>query len=207
MKHLKNLGLAAMAVAALNAMAGVSSAPAAEFHSAGGTTLTGEPTTNHIFEVTGQIVACNSTTFMGTAASSGTSTTQNLHPECHGGGTGFGLPAGILTAGCEYEFNANTNTMNLHGCTNGIDIDSSNIFGHCHVNIPNQNGINGQTFSNMGSTAGGTATLTWTTAATNIDENVNVSNGVCPLETGFHANSNYNGITGIMGATGGTHIN
>ncbi|HEU4598697.1 MAG TPA: hypothetical protein VFS26_03035, partial [Solirubrobacterales bacterium] len=103
------------------------------------------------------------------------------------------------------EFDANLNTMNLKNCTNGrITLQSNSILGNCEVDIPNQNGINGQTFTNMGNTGSNTATLTWGTAATNIVVNVTESNGACPLEVGHHNNGTLNGLTGIMGATGGT---
>ena len=208
MKRLKTPGLAALAVVALAALIDVSSAAALEFHGPAGGALTGEGTTSHIFEITGQKFTCNAH-FNGTAAASGTSETQSLHPEYPNDCTGFGLPATINTDGCLFNFNANLNTVNLTSCTNGaITIDSSNAFSHCHVDIPNQNGINGQSFSNMGSTADN-ATLTWTTAATNLTATVTIDDGLCPLLKGHHNDAKYNGVTGIMGPASSpqTHIN
>ena len=205
MKHLKTPGLTALAVVALTALVGVSSAAAAEFHANGGTALNGVQTTNLVYQVTGQNVTCTTATFIGNAAASGTSNTQSMHPD-FAGCTAFGLPGNISTAGCQFNFTALSSTVNLTGCTNGIEIVGTSIFGHCHANIPNQNGIDGVSFGNMGSTAGGNATMTITFASTNIDVNVNESNGTCPLAEGLHANSNFNGVIGVMGATGGTHI-
>ena len=205
MKHLKTLGLATLAVVALVAMVGDSSAIAAQFHATAETNLTGNQTTALVYEVTGQKVACNVATFIGTAAASGTSTTQSMHPD-FAGCTAFELSGNINTAGCQFNLTALSSTMNLSGCTNGIEIDSSSPFSHCHANIKNQNVINGVSFANMGSTAEGNATMTITFASTNIDATVNVDNGFCPLTIGSHTASNLNGVIGVMGATGGTHI-
>ncbi|HEU4599237.1 MAG TPA: hypothetical protein VFS26_05785 [Solirubrobacterales bacterium] len=206
MKHLKTLGLAALAVVALTALVGVSSASATEFHATGGTALNGvvvegEP---HEFTIEESSVTCNVISFNGTAAAGGTSTTQNMRPT-YNTCKAFGIVNAVInTNNCEYEFSANANTANLHGCTSPINIVANSFLGNCKVTVGNQNGINGQTFTNMGNTGSNTATLTEKSAATNIVANVTESNGVCPLNTGVKNNAAYNGGTGIMGATGGT---
>jgi hypothetical protein len=205
MKHLKTLGLAAMAVMALAAFVGVSSASATEFHATGGTTLTGVVgENNHVFTIEGSTVTCNTIAFNGTAAASGTSVTQTMHPS-YSNCTAFGfINAVINTSNCLYEFNANTNTVNLTSCTSPINIVAESGFGTCKATVGNQNGINGQTFINMGTTGSNTATLTENSSANNIITNVNTSNGICPINTGTKNTAEYDGNTGIMGATGGT---
>jgi hypothetical protein len=214
MKHLKTLGLAAMAVLALTAMVGVSSASAAEFHGTGGTALTGVVgENNHVFTIEGSTVTCNTIAFNGTAAASGTSVTQTMHPS-YSNCTAFGfINAVINTSNCLYEFNANTNTVNLTSCTSPINIVAESGFGTCKATVGNQNGINGQTFINMGVTNPinnkneQLSTLTENSSANNIITNVNTSNGICPINTGTKNTAEYDGNTGIMGATGGTHVN
>jgi hypothetical protein len=205
MKHLKTLGLAAMAVMALAAFVGVSSASATEFHATGGTTLTGVVgENNHVFTIEGSTVTCNTIAFNGTAAASGTSVTQTMHPS-YSNCTAFGfINAVINTSNCLYEFNANTHLVNLTSCTSPINIVAESGFGTCKATVGNQNGINGQTFINMGTTGSNTATLTENSSANNIITNVNTSNGICPINTGTKNTAEYDGNTGIMGATGGT---
>jgi hypothetical protein len=218
MKHLKTLGLAAMAVMALAAFVGVSSASATEFHATGGTTLTGVVgENNHVFTIEGSTVTCNTIAFNGTAAASGTSVTQTMHPS-YSNCTAFGIIGAVInTQECDYSFNANTNTAALESCstangTGSITIVATSGFGNCRAEVGDHstNGvainqaINGQTFINMGTTGSNTATLTENSAANNIVANVTESNGICPINTGVKNNAEYDGNTGIMGATGGT---
>jgi hypothetical protein len=221
MKHLKTLGLAAMAVLALTAMVGVSSASAlTEFHATGGTALTGsvKPETNHVFRIEGSSVTCNNIAFSGTAAASGTSETQSMHPS-YNNCTAFGIINAVITThNCNYGFNANTNTVALENCNNTapntgpVNIVALSGLGNCRAEVSDRsaNGvainqaINGQTFENMGTTGSNTATLTETSAARNIVTTVTESNGVCPINNGVKNSAEYDGITGIMGATGGT---
>jgi hypothetical protein len=235
MKHLKTLGLAAMAVLALTAMVGVSSASATEFHATGGTTLSGVVgENNHVFTIEGSTVTCNNIAFSGTAAASGTSVTQNMHPT-YSNCTAFGIIGAIInTHNCEYSFNANTNTAALTNCYNRntpidpknepedphnkndngvITIVATSGFGNCRAEVKDHatdNGpktnqaINNQTFINMGTTGSNTATLTENSAANNIVTTVTESNGICPINVGTKNNAEYDGNTGIMGASGGT---
>jgi hypothetical protein len=127
------------------------------------------------------------------------------------------VPGAINTHNCTYSFNANTNTAVLTNCnnTNGtgpINIVATSAFGNCRAEISDRsaNGavinqaINNQTFTNMGTTGSNTATLTENSAANNIVTTVTESNGVCPLNVGVKSVAEYDGNTGIMGATGGT---
>ena len=206
MNQLKTLGLAALAIMALTAMNGGTSAAAAEFHSTGGTNLTGAQVNAHVFSIEEAELICNVVRLNGIAAASGTSSTQIVHPEYENKNcTVFEQPAVINTTKCEFEFNANTNTVNLRGCTNGvIEIDVEGAWGHCHINIANQNGINGQKFSNMNTIP--FRTLTEESSSTNIVANVTVSNLLCPFKAGVHNTASYTGLTGIMGATGETFL-
>ena len=160
---------------------GPASAAAAEFHtSVGGTSLTG--TQEEAFKLTlqGNSITCSTVKMSGTSAFSGTSVTQQLHPE-FSGCTAFGLAATVSTPGCQIEANANTNTWNLNSCSSGFTtINWESIFGRCHVDIPNQNGINGFVAINTNLRQ----FLKWAFNANNIHVNITVSNGVCPLSTG-----------------------
>jgi hypothetical protein len=218
MKHLKTLGLVAMATLAITAMVGVSSASATEFHSTGGTALTGVVgENNHVFTVEGSTVTCNEIAFHGAAAASGTSETQTMHPTYSNCIAFFFVNGVVNTHNCTYSFNANTNTAALTGCnnTNGsgpINIVATSSIGNCRAEVSDRsaNGatinqaINNQTFINMGTTGSNTATLTWNSAANNIVTTVTESNGFCPLIVGVKNTAEYDGNTGIMGATGGT---
>ena len=110
MKHLKKLAVAAMTVAALTALVGVSSASAdMQFHaSAGaGVTLTGNQTVSHKFTVKGSSVTCTTAKFKGKSAAA-TASTQEMEPE-YTGCTAFGIAgATITTTGCVYTFHAET---------------------------------------------------------------------------------------------------
>ena len=205
MKHLKTLRLASLAVMALAATVGIPSASAAEFHSAANVALEGVQANIHTFSVQGQDVTCNNVKFNGTASSNGTSNELNMLPE-YNSCTAFGLPANINTAGCRFRFNANLNTIDLTSCTSGrMEIDSSNIFSHCHVNVPIQTGINNQNFANMNAT-GSNATLTEASNANNVRADINTSNGFCPLVVGTQNSVPYTGLTGIMGPVNAPEI-
>jgi hypothetical protein len=190
-----------MAVLALTATVGVSSASAKEFHSAAGTALSSAIINPHVFNVTGAETVCNNVSFNGTAAASGTSVTIKAKPS-YSNCKAFGfLSATVNTAGCEYEFNANTNTTNLENCTNGgINV----VITGCSSFVPNQTGINGVTFENSGSAPN--RTLKNKVTINNIKVNVTSANLFgCPLtEGGKHNTGKYNGETGMMGATGET---
>jgi hypothetical protein len=124
MKHLKTLSLVALAVAAMTAIGGASSAAATEFHSTGGTALNGMNQNPYSISIEGSSIICNTAELTGTAPASGTSITQTYHfaySHCEA----FGLPATVSTNSCRYEFNANTNTINLQSCTTPISMGST----------------------------------------------------------------------------------
>jgi len=201
MKHLKTLGLAALAIAAITAFTGASSASAAEFHaSAVGTAIHGAQAESHKFTVTGSSVTCTTATFTGKTEAL-TSTTQKSHPE-YSGCTAFGfVGATVNTAGCQYVFHANTGTVDLEECTAGkITITASSVFGKCVIDIPNQTGINGQTFTTQGSAP--SRDILVTTKSTNVRDNVVTSTGICPLAVGEHNNATYTGTTTVKAASG-----
>jgi hypothetical protein len=219
MKHLKTLGLAAMAVLALTAMVGVSSASAAEFHSTNAGNIESAIRNTHKFEVTGSEVTCNTIKFNGAAVAN--SVNQEVHPE-YNNCKAFGfIGAEVNTVGCKYIFNANTNTTNITGCTThappiiveekekenpetGINI---HIAG-CSLFVPNQSAanplnegvINGITYENTGTEAVKNRTLDVKSNSNNIKANVTEANLFgCPLtENGKHNTAKYNSATGIM---------
>ncbi|TMK58190.1 MAG: hypothetical protein E6G51_03555 [Actinobacteria bacterium] len=203
MKHLKTLGLVAVAIAALTAFVGVSSAAAAEFHSSigAGVSLTGEQATSHKFTVTGSSITCTTAKFTGTTTAK-TSTTQKMHPE-YSGCTAFGfIGATITTTGCQYVFNSNSENVTLEGCTAGsgaIVVNASNAFGKCIMEVPNQTGINGQKFATGEYVVEEKKykDITVTTNSTNIKDKVTASTGICPVSVGEHTNGAYTGTTTV----------
>jgi hypothetical protein len=202
MKHLKTLGLLAVAIAALTAFVGVSSAAAAEFHSSGGAgvKVTGTQATSHKFTVTGSSITCTTATFTGTTAAA-TSTTQTVHPE-YSGCTAFGfVGATVNTEGCLYHFDSNSANVKLSGCTSGgITVTASSAFGKCVMDVPNQEGINGQSFATAGTAPN--RHITVTTNSSNIKVKVTTSTGICPLTVGEHSNGIYTGTTTVKPASG-----
>ncbi|TMK58191.1 MAG: hypothetical protein E6G51_03560 [Actinobacteria bacterium] len=202
MKHLKTLGLLAVAIAALTAFVGVSSAAAAEFHaSAGaGVKVTGEQATSHKFTVTGSSITCTTAKFTGTTTAA-TAKTQEMHPE-YSGCTAFGfVGATVDTTGCQYVFDANSANVTLQSCTSGgITVTASSAFGKCVMDVSNQTGINGQSFATGGTSPN--RDITVTTNSTNIKVKVTTSTGICPLTVGEHTNGAYTGTTTVKAASG-----
>jgi hypothetical protein len=70
---------------------------------------------------------------------------------------------------------------------------------HCEVQIPNQPGINGQTYNTLGTTP--SRTLEVVTNSTNIAATVTISTGSCPLSTG-PATVTWTGKTHVTPAAG-----
>ena len=209
MKHLKKLAVATVLVAAVLGPAATASATLVEFHAAAGTALNGGQVIENKFSITGSNVTCKSMTISGTAAAGGSSLTQKWHPtysEC----TAFGLPATVTTAGCNFEGNAETTQMKITECTGGeteakaMVITASNIFGKCVVEIPNQIGIAGVEYENMGGWPN--RTLTIKLNSTNLRDYVRTSTGACPLTVGTHTNASWTGSLAEMGASGETYV-
>jgi hypothetical protein len=205
MNHLRTLGVVALALAAFTAFVGVSSASAKEFHaSVASASLTGSQATSHKFTVTGSSITCTTATFTGTASNVKTSETQEMHPE-YSGCTAFGfVGATINTAGCQYLFNANKTTVDLKSCTGGatgaIVVTASSAFGKCVMEVPNQTGINGQSFTTQGTSPN--RDILVTSNSNNIKDSVTLSTGICPLTVGSHTNGTYTGTTTVKAATG-----
>lgn len=203
MKHLKSLGLAALAVVALTATAGASSAAAFEFHaSAGmGTSLSSQVTNPHFFTLTGAEFTCKTISLTGSAEGiGGAGETQKLHPSytnCEVFGSANVI---INTEGCQYKINANTNTVDLEGCAKGgINV----VFGTgCSYFYPNQAGINGITYVNEGTTPNRRVIVK--TASNNIKANVTAANGFgCFFtEGGKHNNGKYSGEIRVTPSSG-----
>ncbi|HET7121310.1 MAG TPA: hypothetical protein VFI17_08695, partial [Solirubrobacterales bacterium] len=175
------------------AMVGVSSAAAQNFQSTNAGVIKTEIKNTHTFGLTGSTVNCNTIAFIGNAVKS--SETQVVHPE-YSNCKAFGfLNATVNTNGCNYTFNANTNTTNLSGCSaGGINI----VISGCSSFVPNQNGINGITFNTTNAAPNRTGDVK--AGSTNIEANVTSANLFgCPLtEGGKHNNATYNGDTGVM---------
>lgn len=193
MNYAKKLGLVAVAALALAAFTGVASAAAAEFHSsAGSATLSGTKMTEHVFTTQGEKVTCETANFSGTGAESGTSATQEMHPE-YSGCSAFGFNATVNTAGCQYNFHAEGGTVDLKSCTSGNVVITVSIpfIAKCVVNVKNQNGINGQEYVNATPTK-----VEVVTNSTNISSNVVTSTGACPLELG-EGTSTYTGTSTV----------
>jgi hypothetical protein len=198
MSYLKKIGPIVAVVMALAAFAGVASASAAEFHaSASGTSLNGTQTTSHVFSTQGNEVTCETATFSG--STEGTSSpTQKMAPT-YSGCTAFGFAgATVNTEGCKYNFHA-SGTVDLESCTAGFINITVNVplFAKCVVHVPNQTGINGQTYTNQSPRT----SLVVGTKSTNVSSTVVTSTGLCPLSTGA-ATSSYTGTTKVTPASG-----
>ena len=200
MKHIKTLGLLAVAVMAMAAVFGTASASAAKFTaSAGGLNLKTETLENHVFTVTGSNTQCKKITFAG--KTEGTETTsQSVHPtysEC----TAFGLPATVSVTNCKFVLTADgishlvkTDTSpGAEACA--IHIEASSIFGKCKVTVTEQ--TNEVTYSTNG------AHIDVTIHDLKVSDHVTESTGVCPLTVGTHTNASYTGKSTVQ-AEGGT---
>jgi len=199
MKHIKTLGLLAIAVMALAAVFGTASASASKFTASKvGAKLTTTTLVNHVFKVTGSSVECKKIEFAGSTEALETET-QIVHPaykEC----TGFGLPAEVKVTNCKFTLRSNgtinilsTDTINI--CS--IDIIASNIFGTCEDTVPVQMLESGLTYSN------GENDIKVNVNASGIEDEVKKSTGICPLTVGKHNNSTYTGESTVQaeGAT------
>jgi len=198
MKYLKTMGLLAML---LSAFVSASSASAAEFHAAAvGTSFSGDQVVTHKFNLTGSTITCTTARFSGKTEAL-TSTTLKAHPD-YSGCTAFGFVGATLSsAGCNYIFHANTGTLDLEDCTLGkLTITASSAFGKCVIDIPNQTGVNGQSFSTGGTSP--SRDLIIGMNVTNMQGSVVTSTGICPVSVGAHVNLGYTGTTTVKPASG-----
>jgi len=200
MNHLKKLGLMALALTAVMAVAGVASASASQFTaSSTGIGITGGQTTEHVFSVEGSEVTCETAEFTGETESTA-SANQKAHP-AYSGCTAFGFAAAeVDTTGCDYNFDANGSAA-LEGCTNGyITINVESIFNtRCHVKVHDgeaNSAINGISYTDNG------GTVTVTAAANNISAEIVTSTGFCPLTVGTSNTAKYSGSTLVTPASG-----
>jgi hypothetical protein len=184
---------------------GAVSAMAAQFHtSSGSASLVGAQEETFNLTLQGSSLTCSTVKMTGTSAASGTSETQQLHPE-FSGCTAFGLSgATVSTAGCQFQANASSSSWSLQSCSSGYTTINweNGVFGRCHIDIPNQNGINGFVAINTNFRR----LLKWSFNANNIHYTVTVSNGLCPLSTGTGTTATLIGGEGITANGGAVQI-
>jgi hypothetical protein len=191
MKHVKRIGLIAVAAMALVAFVGTASAAAAEeFHTGVvGAALSTKTLEKEVFSVTESPVECEVSKFEGQTEALN-SETQKVHPvyeKCKA----FGFSATVTTTGCTYTFSSKTvsemGAVNVTGCTTekagekGVLIKVSVPFiATCEVLIRNQNVPSAVRYTTNGSNMKVKAT------GSGIASNVVTSSGGCPLTTGKH---------------------
>jgi len=203
MKHMKTLGLLAVAVMALTAVVGVSSASAFTKFTASkvGAAIEESTITKHVFEVTGAKTECTNITYTG-ATEALESTKQMVTPK-YENCTAFGLPATVTVKNCTYNLTIGTPTGNTahmervnaaEPCE--ITILAKNIFGECHVDVTEQT-VNGISYANG---PAGSGDIEVTINATGLSDHVTKSTGVCPLTVGTHTNATYTGKSTVKAA-------
>lgn len=208
MKHLKTLGLVAVAIAALTAFVGVSSASAAQFTSTSSPVmLFGEDNGKHVFKVDGQSVTCN----VGKFEKASLTTPANVIPgvtAAYSSCTAFGFAGATVNMGnCTYEFlqpNASFEGNVAFRCnSSGKATVFSSVFGsECEVTIGEASNTNLSkvTYKNL---ANSPTKVEMTAAVTGITANKVKDNGLCPLSgTGSTSNATYEGPTVVEGTSG-----
>jgi len=206
-RNLKVLGLALVAMLAMAAM-GASAASAAEFHSEGSETiLTGKQEALDVFSTTGGTVECDEATYVG--SQTGTTTTTSKATPTYSKCTAFGFAsASINTNGCEYQFHSN-GTVDIVNCkTNEGIIVTASLFGtqKCKVTVVPQTGINGITYTSIGS--GTTREITIDVESNNVEyiEHGGTGFGACSSSTA-QKNGEYEGSSVVTGENKvGTHL-
>ena len=202
MKHIKTLGLLAVAVMALAAVFGTASASAAKFTSTGGKQkLTTSKVKQHVFTVTGSTVTCEEVEFSGETP--GAEATEQTVTPSYKKCTAFGLPAEVVTTGCTITLKAATNAAGHAEAVVGgtkcesITILAKSIFGECHVDVTPQT-VTGIHYVNNASPEDITVQIT----ASGMSDHVTKSSGVCPLTVGTHTNASYTGEETVQTAGG-----
>lgn len=209
MKHIKTLGLLAVAAMAIAAFVGTSSASAefpGSFTATGGAgkKLETSKVAQHVFTVTGSEVKCNKVTFTGNTE--GAETTSQMVTPAYEECTAFGLPATVTNNNCTITLTATTNAAGhavahlervdpLKPCE--MTILAKSIFGECHVDVTEQT-ITGLHYLNNPNPEDIVVQVT----AENMTDHVTKSTGVCPLTVGTHTNAKYTGEETVQ-ATGG----
>lgn len=207
MKHLKTLGLVAVAIAALAAFVGVSSASAAQFKSTSSPVmLFGQDTGNHVFKVDNQSVTCTNAVFEKTSLTTPANTVPGV-TAAYNGCTAFGFAgASVKMNNCTYEFltppNANEGNVAVRCGATPATVNASVFGSECSVSIGESGNTNLSKllYTNNSPTAG---KVLVEANVTGITVKKNVDNGLCPLSgTGTVTNGNYNGPTPVEGTSG-----
>ena len=192
----------AMAVGITAAMLfGAASASGAEFTVSNvGANLAETTLEEHVFQVTGADVECDDIEFEGKGPMGHRAGSLVVHP-VYDNCTAYGFAgADIDTPGCSYVFDADGLTT-IQGCTlNGILITVSNFFATCKVHIPNQEGIGGPGYFNVGNH------IDMTFNMSGIKAEVLVSTGLCALKVGNHVNGTYTGESTLQAEGSLAHI-
>lgn len=208
MKHIKILGLLAVAAMAVAAFVGTTAA-SAEIPGAFTTNKTNKKietikVTEHTFTITGSNVNCNKISFAGFSPATETSREATATPkyeEC----TAFGFAnATVDTEGCHYTFTDTTTgnpastsethaSVHLSTCTKGGATITVNIpfIAKCKVFIPNQEIKDAVHYENK--TTGTMTTVQVNATAKTIEAKVQESTGSCPLTVATHTNASYTG--------------
>jgi len=195
MKHIKTLGLLAVAVMALAAVFGTASASAAKF-TAGKVGAAIEETTlkNHVFTITGSNTECTNISYTG-ATEALESESQMVTPS-YSGCTAFGFAATITNTNCTYTLTANktVHIQSTGGGTCSLTIRVNNVFAQCDVTVGVQNGLASVTYTN------GAGDLVVVVNISKISAKVNESSGLCPLTVGSHTTASYTGESTVKAA-------
>jgi hypothetical protein len=206
--------LTAVGAVALAAFAGAASASAAEFQqSEKESALHGAQMNTHVISVQGSEITCTTAVFAGKGGASLSEPTQTVHPE-YSGCTAFSFEgATINTVGCSYKFYAETSLsggaeapVDLAGCTVGflsLTLEAPFGLAKCVVHVPNQTGINGQTYANK--EVSGKKVVEVTTNSNNSRAEVLTSTGFCPLKIGS-TTMIYKGTTTVEGNEGASAL-
>jgi hypothetical protein len=193
MKHMKTLGLLAVALMALTAVFGVSSASAFTKFTTNvkGAEIEEETLEEHVFTVTGATTKCKNIGYEG--KTEGLEVESQMVTPSYKECTAFGLPATVTVNNCTYNLSASGNTeivpVGEKECS--ITILASSIFGRCHVDVTPQTILAGLTWGNT--TTGLAMDVHVTINATIKKIHVTESTGVCPLTVGTHETGTYTG--------------
>ena len=194
MKHIKTLGLLALAAMAVVAFVGTTSAAASTSFTtdALGKKIIETTIENHVFTTTGATTECSNITYTGVtegAASGGlgfTSTAQKVTPK-YEGCTAFGFSATVTNTNCHYLITPGT-PGSVHitkadpaGVPCEIHIVVNNVFAKCSVTVTGD-----QTISGVTTTNGAANDLVVTINSSGIKSHVTESSGLCPLTVGTH---------------------
>ena len=180
MKHIKTLGLLAIAAMALVAFVGTTSASATTKFTAGkvGAKFITTQIEKDKFTVTGSNVEFSGIEYEGTTAAL-ESTEQTVMP-VYSGCTAFGFSASVTPENCKYILTIN-GTVHIERTNTStpckITITVANVFAHCMVTVTAP-----QTVENaLSYTNGANNDIVITTSTNAIKAMVEESTGLCPL--------------------------